>query len=154
MTAVLRSLRVKLAGRDHPVGQAIDEAVAPLLTACVRLVRGGRRGGSIPPGRDTAAAVVAALEAVPVAVAGRAPHDVTLTERAVRGVLGLPRPDSPRPHRAPGSDRAPPRGVARPPAAAWCCAPCPRGAQHPANQMSRKISICAPTELSRSASSS
>ncbi|MFC8340265.1 TetR/AcrR family transcriptional regulator [Streptomyces rubiginosohelvolus] len=129
MAAVLRSLRVELAGRDHPVGQAIDEAVAPLLTACERLVRGGRRS-SIPPGppgRDTAAAVVAALEAVPIAVAGRAPHDVTLTERAVRGVLGLPRPDSPRPHRTPGRDRAPPRGVARPPAAAWCCAPCPTG---------------------------
>lgn len=59
MAAVLRSLRVELAGRDHPVGQAIDEAVAPLLTACERLVRGGRRS-SIPPGppgRDTAAAV-------------------------------------------------------------------------------------------------
>ncbi|MFF9082796.1 hypothetical protein ACF1BR_24255 [Streptomyces rubiginosohelvolus] len=97
MAAVLRSLRVELAGRDYPVGQAIDEAVAPLLTACERLVRGGSRRGSIPPGppvRDTAAAVVAALEAVPIAVAGRAPHDVTLTERAVRGVLGLPRPDS------------------------------------------------------------
>ncbi|MGW1477813.1 hypothetical protein ACWCQF_05440 [Streptomyces rubiginosohelvolus] len=90
MAAVLRSLRVELAGRDHLVGQAIDEAVAPLLTACLRLVR---RRASIPPGppvRDTAAAVVAALEAVPIAVAGRAPHDVTLTERAVRGVLGLP----------------------------------------------------------------
>ncbi|MFK0133266.1 hypothetical protein ACIQRZ_23230 [Streptomyces rubiginosohelvolus] len=93
MAAVLRSLRVELAGRDHPVGQAIDEAVAPLLPACVRLVGGGRRRGSNPPGppvRDTAAAVIAALEAVPTAVAGRAPHDVTLTERAVRGVLGLP----------------------------------------------------------------
>lgn len=95
MAAVLRSLRFELAGRDHPVDQAIDEAVASLLTACVRLVRGGRRRGSIPPGppvRDTAAA--------------------------------------------------------------WCRAPCPQGAQHLADQMSRKISICAPTELSRSASSS
>ncbi|WP_411081124.1 TetR/AcrR family transcriptional regulator [Streptomyces sp. cmx-18-6] len=93
VAAVLRNLRVELAGRDHPVGRAIDEAVAPLLTACERLVRGGRRRGSIPPGppvRDTAAALVAALEAVPIAVAGRAPHDVTLTERAVRGILGLP----------------------------------------------------------------
>ncbi|RUP66994.1 hypothetical protein SSPNP10_17155 [Streptomyces sp. NP10] len=133
MAAVLRSLRVELAGRDHPVGQAIDEAVAPLLTACERLVRGGRRSliPPGPPGRDTAAAVVAALEAVPIAVAGRAPHDVTLTERAVRGVLGLPRPDSPGPHRTPGRDRAPPRGVARPPAAAWCCAPCPTGHNTP-----------------------
>ncbi|MFC9950902.1 hypothetical protein ACFVIN_10315 [Streptomyces prasinus] len=93
VAAVLRNLRVELAGRDHPVGQAIDEAVAPLLTACERLVRGCRRRGSIPPGppvRVTAAALVAALEAVPIGVAGRAPHDVPLTERAVRGVLGLP----------------------------------------------------------------
>ena len=52
----------------------------------------GRRIGSIPPGpppRPLAAAYLSALEGITAAVGG-APHDVTLSARAVRGLLGLP----------------------------------------------------------------
>jgi hypothetical protein len=39
---------------------------------------------------DLAVAYAAALEAVVIELAGRAPHDVELTERAAHGLLGLP----------------------------------------------------------------
>ena len=57
------------------------------------LITAGRTSGAIPPGpppRDAASALLGALESVAIQLAGRAPHDTGLAERAVRGLLGLP----------------------------------------------------------------
>lgn len=89
---VILTLRVELSGQDHPVGQAMDRTYAQLEAECAGLIRAGRRDGSIPAGpplRLTAAAFLAVLESVGIEVAGRAPHDVELVERAVRGILGV-----------------------------------------------------------------
>lgn len=90
---VMLTLRVEFTGQDHPVGRAITGAVAPLITKVAALVEAGRQYGSIPPGppaRDIAEAIFVAMEAVVIALAGHAPHDAELAERAVRGLLDVP----------------------------------------------------------------
>jgi hypothetical protein len=90
---VLVTLRVEFTGQDHPIGRAITEVVDRLLANCTELIAAGRTSGAIPPGpppRDAASALLAALESVPIQLAGRAPHDTELAERVVRGLLGLP----------------------------------------------------------------
>ncbi|WP_350275084.1 TetR/AcrR family transcriptional regulator [Kribbella sp. HUAS MG21] len=92
VAAVLMSLRVEFAGQDHPVAHALTDLLDPLRDTVAKLITRGRRTGSIPPGpppRALAAAYLAALEGITAAVGG-APHDVTLSARAVRGLLGLP----------------------------------------------------------------
>lgn len=94
---VMMTLRVEFSGQDHPVGHALKASVGRLIEACTQLVAAGRKSGAIPPGpppRLLAGAVMGALEGVVIQLAGKAPHDVELAERAVRGVLGLP-PASP-----------------------------------------------------------
>lgn len=57
--------------------------------------------GAIPPGpppATTAAVFLGVVEAVGIELAGQTPYDIQLTERAVRGVLGLP-PAAPSPAR-------------------------------------------------------
>lgn len=93
VAAVLLNLQVEFHRREHPVGRAIAGFVDRLLAGCVRLIETGRARGSLPPGPppgDTATALLGALEAVAVHLAGRTPHDIALAERAVRGVLALP----------------------------------------------------------------
>lgn len=93
VAAVLLNLRVEFHHQDHPVGRAITELVDQLRADCVRLIEAGRARGCIPagpPAGDTAEAFIAALEAVAIGLAGRAPHDVELAERVARGVLALP----------------------------------------------------------------
>ena len=90
--AVMRILQIEFNQRDHPVGQAVSELIDVLSTRCRRVIRAGRRDGSIPPGppaAQSAMAFISVLEAVGIAVAGHKPYDVELTERAARGVLGL-----------------------------------------------------------------
>ncbi|MGK5556545.1 TetR family transcriptional regulator [Actinomadura kijaniata] len=90
---VLLTLRVEFAGRDHPVGRAITGIIERLDAACADLIAAGRASGTIPPGpppEKTAAAYTAIVEAVGIELAGQAPHDIELVERAVRGVLALP----------------------------------------------------------------
>ncbi|TCC07903.1 TetR/AcrR family transcriptional regulator [Kribbella soli] len=94
VAAVLMSLRVEFAGRDHAVAHALTELMEPLKATVAKVITRGRRVGSIPPGpppRALASAYLGALEGVTAAVGGP-PHDVALTARAVRGVLGLPNP--------------------------------------------------------------
>jgi AcrR family transcriptional regulator len=89
---VALALRLEFSGRDHPVGRALDAVSAGLVKRCARLITAGRRAGSIPPGppaRTVAHALVGALEGTVIALAGQAPHDELLAERAVAGVLGL-----------------------------------------------------------------
>ena len=89
---VMLTLRVEFTGQDHPVGRAMAEIFGELEASCAQLIRAGRRNGSIPSGppiRLMANAFLAVLESVGIEVAGEAPHDVELVERAVRGVLGV-----------------------------------------------------------------
>lgn len=89
---VMMTLRVEFSGQDHPVGRAIKKGGGRLVADCTRLITAGRRKGAIPPGpppRVLALAVVGALEGLVIQVAGRAPFDEELAERAVLGVLGL-----------------------------------------------------------------
>lgn len=90
---VMLTLRVEFSGRDHPVGRSIAEIVGRLITDCAALIKAGRASGALPTGpppRKVAAAYAAALEAVVIDLAGQAPYDVELAERATRGLLGLP----------------------------------------------------------------
>lgn len=94
---VMLTLRVEFAGQDHPVGQAITQIIKRLTADCAQRIIAARRSGAIPPGpppRETADAYLCVVEAVAIPLAGRAPHDTELAERAARGVLGLP----PRPY--------------------------------------------------------
>jgi AcrR family transcriptional regulator len=91
--AVLLNLRVEFNQQDHPIGRAVTEIVELLVDDCARLIETGRANGSIPPGpppRVTADALLSALEAVAIELAGRAPDDVEMAQRVVRGVVGLP----------------------------------------------------------------
>lgn len=91
---VLMTLRVEFSGQDHPVARTIQEAGAQLVTECARLITAARRKGAIPPGpppRVLARAYLGALEGVTIQLAGQAPFDVQLVERAVVGLLGLAR---------------------------------------------------------------
>ena len=87
---VMMTLRVEFAEREHPVGEAVWEIAGSLRTRVERLIRRGRRGGTIPPGpppRALAAAYLSALEGLAIGVAGRTPHDEALAERLVAGLL-------------------------------------------------------------------
>ncbi len=90
---VMRTLHAEFAGQDHPVGRAIGGIVERLVAQAAERIAAGRASGALPPGpppRDTALAYIGTLEGLVSSVAGRVPHDVELTERAVRGLLGLP----------------------------------------------------------------
>ena len=104
---VMLTLRVEFTGQDHPVGQAITEIIDRLAADCSGLIAAGRSSGAIPPGpppRLMTSAFLGVVEAVGIELAGQAPYDTELAERAVRGVLGLP----PTPTSAdPRSDGAP-----------------------------------------------
>lgn len=90
---VMMTLRVEFSDQDHPVARALKDGERRLIVACARLITAARDSGAIPPGpppRVTARALLGALEGAVIHMAGQAPHDVELAERAVRGVLGLP----------------------------------------------------------------
>src|SRR3954454_11024069 len=92
---VVMALRVEFSGHEHPVGREIERISESGIKRVTRLIKAGRRDGSIPPGppsRTTALAFVGALEGAVIALAGQAPHDELLAARATAGVLGLDRP--------------------------------------------------------------
>lgn len=97
---VLMTLRVEFSGQDHAVGRIIQDAGAQLVTECARLITAARRRKAIPSGpppRVLARAYLGVLEGLTIQLAGQAPFDVELVERAVVGLLGLPpAPDSTR----------------------------------------------------------
>ena len=74
------------------MGRMLERASEGGVKRVARLVTAGRRDGSIPPGppaRTVGLACMGALEGAVIALAGQAPHDEALAERAVAGVLGL-----------------------------------------------------------------
>jgi AcrR family transcriptional regulator len=86
-------LSVEFSGQDHPVGRAVANAVQRVLELATQLIAAARESGVIPPGPPPLAlalAVMGAVEGLVINLAGQAPSDEQLAERAVRGVLGLP----------------------------------------------------------------
>jgi AcrR family transcriptional regulator len=97
---VVMALRVEFGGHDHPVGRQIERISETAVKRVARLIKGGRRDGSIPPGppaRVVAVAFMGALEGAVIALAGQAPHDEELAARTAAGVLGLDGPPGPTP---------------------------------------------------------
>lgn len=89
---VATALRVEFSGQDHPIGRRLAEIDSGALTRVARLVKRGRRSGSIPPGPPApivAGALLGALEGAVIGLAGQAPHDELLAARTCAGVLGL-----------------------------------------------------------------
>jgi AcrR family transcriptional regulator len=86
------ALRLEFSGQDHPIGRHLEQISNGLIERCARLVKAGRRAGTIPPGppaKAVALALIGALEGIAIGLAGQASHDELLAERAVAGVLGL-----------------------------------------------------------------
>jgi AcrR family transcriptional regulator len=91
------TLRVELSGTDHPVGRRLREVERKLLRDCAALVAAGRRSGAIPPGPSASAMArgyFGAVEGLVINLAGAAPADALLAQRAALGVLGLPPTDA------------------------------------------------------------
>lgn len=89
---VVMALRLEFAGQDHPVGREIERIWESGVKRGVKLIKAGRKAGSIPPGppaQAVAPALFGALEGAVIALAGHAPHDELLAARAVAGVLGI-----------------------------------------------------------------
>jgi AcrR family transcriptional regulator len=89
---VAMALRLEFSGQDHPVGRHLERVSEGLVKRCTRLIRAGRRAGTIPagpPARAVALAFIGAMEGTVIQLAGQAPHDEVLAARAVAGVLGL-----------------------------------------------------------------
>ena len=86
------ALRLEFSGRDHPIGERLQEVSDGLVKRCTRLIQAGRRAGEIPPGppaRVVARGLMGALEGAVIELSGDAPHDEELAARATAGVLGL-----------------------------------------------------------------
>ncbi|QUH04600.1 TetR/AcrR family transcriptional regulator [Saccharopolyspora erythraea] len=90
---VMMTLHIEFAGQDHPVGRAVTAVADRFVATTAERIEAARAGGELPPGpppRETALAYLGAVHGLGIHLAGAAPHDVELAERAVRGVLGLP----------------------------------------------------------------
>jgi AcrR family transcriptional regulator len=89
---VAMALRLEFSGQDHAVARHLERVFEGLFERCTRLIRAGRRLGTIPagpPATITARAFVGALEGTVIQLAGQAPHDELFAARAAAGVLGF-----------------------------------------------------------------
>jgi AcrR family transcriptional regulator len=96
---VAMALRLEFSGQDHPLGHEVERISESLVRRCARLIKAGRRDGSIPagpPARAVALAFVGAIEGAVIALAGQEPEDELLVARVAAGVLGLDNPAAPR----------------------------------------------------------
>jgi AcrR family transcriptional regulator len=90
IAGLMVTLRVELAARDHPVGEAVRAQIRELVGRVRRLILAGRRDGSIPPGAPAtvlAAAVMSAIEAVVIALAGRTADDEQIARRVALALV-------------------------------------------------------------------
>jgi AcrR family transcriptional regulator len=90
IAGLMVTLRVELAARDHPVGDAVRAQIRELVGRVRRLIVAGRDDGSIPPGPPAtvlAAAVMSAIEAVVIAFAGRPGDDEELARRVALALV-------------------------------------------------------------------
>ena len=65
------ALRVEFSGHDHPVGREIERISETAVSRVARVIKAGRRDGSIPPGppaRVVALAFMGALEGAVIAL--------------------------------------------------------------------------------------
>jgi AcrR family transcriptional regulator len=79
IAGLMLTLRIELAARDHPVGEAVRAQVREL-------------DGSIPPGPPAtalAAAAMAAIEGAVIALAGRAGDDEEVARRVALGLISV-----------------------------------------------------------------
>src|SRR5215218_5696763 len=86
------ALRLEFSGQDHPVGRRLDQVTEGLIERCARLIRAGRRAGTIPAGpaaTTVAHAFVGAMVGAVIELAGRVPEDELLAARAAAGTLGV-----------------------------------------------------------------
>ena len=93
-------LSVEFSNRDHPVGRAVEAAENRALVVATDRISAARERGEIPPGAPPevlARAIAGAVEGLVITLAGQAPFDEQLAERAVAGLLGLapPRKEEP-----------------------------------------------------------
>lgn len=89
---VAMALRVEFSGQDHPIGRELERVQAGLVKRLARLINAARKDGSIPlgpPAKALALALIGALEGAVITLAGQAPYDEFLAERAAAGVLGI-----------------------------------------------------------------
>jgi AcrR family transcriptional regulator len=96
---VAMALRMEFSGQDHPLGREVERVSESLVRRCTRLIKAGRREGSIPagpPARAVALGLVGAIEGAVIALAGHEPEDELLVARVAAGVLGLKNPPAPR----------------------------------------------------------
>ena len=92
---VAMALRLEFSDQDHPVGSQLERVSESLVKRCARLIKAGRRAGTIPagpPARTVALAFIGALEGTVIGLAGQAPYDELLAARAAVGVFGFRRP--------------------------------------------------------------
>lgn len=90
IAGVMTALRVEFAGREHPIGDAVDRETQIVVAGIRQVILAGRWAGDIPPGPSAAvlaAAGVAAVEAIAIALAGRPGDDQQIVERIIRGLL-------------------------------------------------------------------
>ena len=90
IAGLMVTLRVELTARDHPVGEAVRAQIREIRGRVRRLILAGAttalsRPG--PPATVLAAAVMSAIEAVVIALAGRPGDDEEIARRVAR--LGL-----------------------------------------------------------------
>lgn len=89
---VMLALRMEFPDRSGGIGEAVADAIDEADNLLAERVAEAQERGRIPaspPAHDIARALTGAVEAVTIELAGRAPHDVELAERAVRGLLSL-----------------------------------------------------------------
>lgn len=89
---VMTSLRVEFSGQDHPVGDAVRAATGRVVADCTTLVAAAQHDGRVRtdiPAKVLTLGVVGALEGLVISLAGQAPADEVLAERAVDGILGV-----------------------------------------------------------------
>jgi AcrR family transcriptional regulator len=90
IAGLMVKLRVELAGRAHPVGEAVRAQIKELVWRVRQLILAGRRDGSIPPGPPAivlAAATMSAIEGVVIALAGRPGDDEEIARRVALALV-------------------------------------------------------------------